>query len=205
MTIKREFAEQMQWSAEYVAIRRFYGDRCAKRSGVPLINHIDEGIAIIDELMDLEQKTTSWNMAMRAARAYCLHPLFQHDDELAKVYAGNMDCYNSREVMLAMEYRARANEWLSDKVVDASTYSYSEDGSKRKVVERYERIGEPTPGVLPEVRMMLIADKVQNYKDFIAHHRGTHARSKELDLYFQTWLEALGLNDTIFRRLAQAA
>jgi hypothetical protein len=196
--------ELIQQTPEYVAVQHAYGDRCAKRSGVPLINHINEGIAIIFELMQVEGSKAGWSTAMTAARAYCLHPLFQHNDDLIKVYAGNMDQFSPRMVMLAMEYRARANEWLSDKVVDASSYSYNEDNTKRKVVERYERVGEPTPGVLPEVRMMLVADKVQNYKDFLAHHYGTHERSEELNLYFHTWLEALGIDGATFDRLRAA-
>lgn len=196
----------IQQSPEYAAIADFYGDRCAKRSGVPLINHINEGIAIIVELSRIEDAANlDANLRMlTAARAYCLHPLFQNDDDLIEVSKSNMDCHTPRMVMLAMEYRARANEWLSDKVVNASFYSYNEDGTKRKVAERYKSPGKPTPGVLPEVRMMLVADKVQNRKDFIAHHRGTHARSAELDIYFQVWLAALGIGEVTYERLVGA-
>lgn len=41
---------------------------------------------------------------------------------------------------------------------------------------------------------MLIADKVQNYKDFEIYHKSTHPRSKELDQYFKNWLQKLNIN-----------
>lgn len=41
---------------------------------------------------------------------------------------------------------------------------------------------------------MLIADKVQNYKDFRKHHLDTHARADELDFYFKTWLKELDVD-----------
>ena len=37
----------MQDSREYRAIAAHYGSRTAKRSGVPLIRHIDQGLAIL--------------------------------------------------------------------------------------------------------------------------------------------------------------
>ncbi|UUZ75443.1 hypothetical protein LP414_27390 [Polaromonas sp. P1(28)-13] len=38
------------YSLEYAAIKAFYGQRCAARSKVPLMNHIDEGLVIIRQL-----------------------------------------------------------------------------------------------------------------------------------------------------------
>ena len=50
----------------------------------------------------------------------------------------------------------------------------------------------------PELRAMLIADKVQNKKDFQLYHQGTHERSKELSEYFDDWLELLGVTEEDF-------
>jgi len=42
-----------------------------------------------------------------------------------------------------------------------------------------------------EVKQMLIADRAQNYKDFMLHHCGKHERSGELYKYFNNWFELL--------------
>jgi len=39
-----------------------------------------------------------------------------------------------------------------------------------------------------------VADKIQNYKDFLIYHQKTHARSKELNEYFQNWLKKLDVD-----------
>lgn len=156
---------------ELQAIHRFYGDRVAERSQVPLINHITEGLTILTRL----------DASPTAKRAWCLHPLFQDDEQLLVVDPAPFDPY---DVMVVMEYRSKANAWLSDKVVA--------DG---------RRIGAPDTGPLPEVRLMLIADKVQNFKDFQIHHLGTHERSAELNYYFRTWLLVLGIDDAQYERL----
>ena len=161
---------------EYIAISDFYGERTAERSSVPLINHIKEGLIILRHL----------NADHRVMRAYCLHPLFQNDAELTTVgfnfaYTGHCDSSTPVLMLFVMEYRARANAWLSDKV---QLY----DG-------QLITLGRPDPGVCGAVRMMLIADKVQNYKDFMLHHRGSHPRSLELYSYFHFWFDALGISD----------
>ena len=45
---------------------------------------------------------------------------------------------------------------------------------------------------------MLIADKVQNRKDFMMYHLHTHQRSKELEKYFNQWLNKLSVSEEMF-------
>lgn len=151
---------------EYQLIEAFYGARRAARSAVPLMNHIDEGLAILATIG-----------ADRAAmRAFCLHPLIQADDD----YAKNMDrvvkaCASGPEstdaVAAALEYRQVANAYLSNVKMPEDGIGLS--GSIR-------------------VNQMLIADKVQNKKDFDLFHKGSHPNSARLCAYFQEWIEALG-------------
>lgn len=168
----------------YGQIVAHYGYQRAARSDVPLINHIREGVKIMWRL----------NASDYAIRAYCLHPLFQADIDLVMVDPAGM---NPIEVMLAMEYRSCANRWLSDKV----RIEHFDDGVEvgRKVVFD----GEPSAGPLDEVKQMLIADKVQNYKDFLQYHQHTHPRSLELQQYFKAWLIALNVTDEEFEELSQ--
>ena len=51
-------------------------------------------------------------------------------------------------------------------------------------------------GPLEEVHDMLRADKLQNYKDFLAHH-ASHPRAAALDRYFRLWLERLGIDEAM--------
>ena len=179
------FLEQVMPTREYRLIAEFYGDSKAARSQVPLINHINEGVEIIGALSMRSEIDRFY-----AACGYCIHPLFQNDRELHTVGIAALDSERpprTKAVMLAMEYRWRANNWLSDKVHDCIMS------------------GMPDAGPIPEVRAMLIADKVQNYKDFLVHHKGTHARSAELDLYFKTWLRHLNVNEGEFFRLSAVA
>lgn len=160
---------------ELAAVTAFYGDRKAKRSGVPLINHIHEGIIVLREIH-------AWS---RAYAGYCLHPLVQHDDDLNS----NLKILNSidttpRNIALAMEYRAVANGWLSDKVTDNMIL-----------------LGEPQLSSVKCVNDMLRADKVQNRKDFETYHKADHPRSKQLDLYFKVWLDKLSVTEEQYQYL----
>lgn len=158
-------------SYEYKRIALYYGDRVAQRSQVPLINHINEGLMVLDII----------GAGLSAKAAFCLHPIFQSDADLAK---GDWK-YNITSpyvMMLVMEYRSVANEYLSDKVNACHKIRLSP---------------------LKDVNDMLIADKIQNRKDFELYHKGKHARSEELDLYFKEWLEALGIAEGFYQFIAR--
>ena len=53
---------------EYNIIKAFYGEERANRSGVLLINHIDEGLHILEKIGASE----------KSKKAYCLHPILQY-------------------------------------------------------------------------------------------------------------------------------
>lgn len=149
-------------------IETFYKDRVATRSGVPLINHINEGVDILGEI------GSSWE----ARDAFLLHPMFQADEDLLNNHYLISMMRNEIDplvMILVMEYRSVANEYLS-----------------------YRQISNLTDirlSPIKEVNKMLVADKVQNYRDFLKYHKDTHPRSKELDKYFNNWIDRLECRD----------
>ncbi len=164
---------------EYVAIEHHYGDACARRSGVPYMQHIDEGLRVLHRWLGASD---------RAKRAWCLHPLVQGDEDLRRSHdAGSLDPFEPAVLTLALEYRNIANAFLSP--------SESHPG--------YADPGEITLSPLAEVNAMLVADKLQNYKDFLRHHRAGHPRADRLEHYFQAWLTRLGVDPAQALRLAR--
>lgn len=170
MTTLSDIIDKYQHLYGYQAVKEFYGDNTAKRSGVPLMNHIVEGMAILS-LLDADDATVE---------AYCLHPLLQNYADLVKFYKEVKA--ESLVMLLTMEYRNKANSYLCYDKTDNITV----DDLPRVVGK-----------MLPEVRLMLIADKIQNQKDFLKYHLGTHARSKELQNYFENWIKHLNPEPTI--------
>lgn len=149
---------------EYKAIEAMYGDRRAARSGVLLMHHIDEGLQVL----------TQRGASARAMKAFCLHPIVQDDGSLASAYPRIAELTDDPSVLaLALEYRNIANATLSHRPID--------------------RASDIPLSPLAEVNEMLVADKLQNWKDFILHHRGTHPRADALDRYFALWHERLGV------------
>lgn len=91
----------------YLLISEYYGEDTAKRSGIRLMNHIDEGIDILKSI-GAEQDTID---------AYCLHPILQSDEAFNKNYTMNFSNIPTSSLLLAMEYRRVANSYLSkDKI-----------------------------------------------------------------------------------------
>lgn len=158
----------LEW-LEYKAIAAHYGARTARRSGVALMNHIDEGLAIMNHI----------HASTDAQRAFCLHPLIQGDAALPTAFA-QLGALTERlpVAALAFEYRNIANACLA-----------------RHAPASPEAIGLSP---LDDVNAMLVADKVQNAKDFILYHRATHPGSASLERYFKRWHARLGLSPSRF-------
>ena len=161
---------KIRFTQEYLAVKKFYGKTKTKRSKVLLINHIDEGLEILEKIGASEL----------AKRAYCLHPFFQGDEELRK----NRNLFRKLDpgsVALVMEYRNIANAYLSH----------------RKISSTKEIVLSP----LHEVDQMLIADKIQNFKDFMRYHYSHHHKSRELFQYFKNWFKKLKIPSSVFKEL----
>jgi hypothetical protein len=157
----------------YDLISAYYGDKKAKRSGVRYMNHIDEGLLILDAIAATQV----------AKAAFCLHPILQDDGNLQRNLAMAVAAIDDALVIaIAMEYRNVANRYLCCRQIDSPAAIYL--------------------GPVPDVHDMLVADKVQNRKDFYAHHYGKHSKSRELDRYFRNWLTALGITESTYHRLA---
>jgi hypothetical protein len=160
---------------EVELIKTFYGDRKAERSGVPLINHIHEGLIVLSEI-------SAWHASYSV---YALHPIVQADED----YVDGLNLFKSAGISPkvaahVVEYRHTANGWLSDKVLGGGLLN-----------------GQPKLSPSKIVNDALIADKVQNRADFELYHKGKHERSAELDLYFKVWLDALGVNEEQYQYL----
>jgi hypothetical protein len=156
-------------------IKKFYGEKRAERSGVPLINHITEGLSVLDAI-DADAYTKA---------AFCYHPMFQSDREL---FDNRRMLYDMHAwvVTLVMEYRNIANASLSD-IVGMGWDGNNDESWRVPILKRPIKLSP-----MVQVKQMLVADKVQNRKDFILYHWKTHARSKELMFYFESWLKTLG-------------
>lgn len=89
---------------EYKIIQDYFGARKTKRSKVFLMNHIDEGLAILEDI----------NASELAKKTYCLHPILQYKDDFNAHY--NSDIISEacpQATALAVEYRHVANSYLS--------------------------------------------------------------------------------------------
>ena len=97
-------------SRAYALIARHYGSRTTRRSAVPLIRHIDEGLAILARL----------DAPMTAREAFCIHPLLQSDVDFV-MNGALLDRLDARVGVLAIEYRKVANAALSTRALASPT------------------------------------------------------------------------------------
>lgn len=160
-------------TAGYKLIADFYGDRCSKRSDVPLMNHINEGIVVLERI----------GANIKVQEAFATHPLFQADVDLSKNFrlVSELD---QAVVALSFEYRNIANSFLT-----------------QHMPKKSDEVIMLSPIV--EVNQMLIADKVQNRKDFLLYHFGTHPKSDILDAYFKLWLKVLDISEDHYQHLIE--
>jgi len=112
-------------------------------------------------------------------KAFCLHPLCQDDKDLL-TFLPESERYSSIAVGLAIEFGNVANGYLSKNDLWRERINLSP---------------------VPTVNDMLIADKVQNFKDFLLYHKGTHPRSEHLEQYFINWLTKLDVQNNLIEML----
>lgn len=91
---------------ELELIKVIYGKRIAKRSKVPYMNHITEGLDYLDVMASSDM----------AKRAYCIHPIVQMDEDLVNNFH-MLSEIDGRVMTLAMEYRRVANAYLSPRII----------------------------------------------------------------------------------------
>ena len=157
-------------TAEYNLIENVYGNKKAKRTGVFYMNHIDEGLYILNKI----------GASYQAKLGYILHPVFQGDQDLKDIYNHtSLEKVSYQAIINAVEYRNVANEYLSF----------------RKIRD----IEDIRLSPLKDVNHMLIADKIQNRKDFEIYHKDKHERSKELVKYFNNWMQRLDITEKFYQ------
>ena len=181
--MSQNFLTALEDKPFYTLIQRKYSGKVARRSGVSYMNHIREGAFILHLLYGDDEELIA---------AYCLHPLFQSDTSLAEMLTEEAEALShiSRQVLiLAMEYRRVANSYtIKDKVRSPDTIDI---------------------GPLDRVHKMLVADKIQNKKDFLKymyrkHERASYERVSEHSVqYFDSWLARLGIDDATYQSIVE--
>jgi hypothetical protein len=161
--MRRLFNQSFRYMPEYAAIASHYGDSVAERSRVPLMAHIDEGCEML----------SAWGQDLATQRAFCIHPLVQNQIS----FCGERD---PQVMELAKEYARVANSYLCRRETDIIT----DAGSPTTLTAHLGPISQP-------VAWMLLADKLQNQKDFRIHHWFRHERRHQLERYFALWIETL--------------
>lgn len=172
---KYEFVELNVRGLVYNLVSNYYGLKKANRTGVYYMNHIDEGLCVLSHI----------DSGFNAKMGYMLHPIFQMDDDLKENYnlAAIAEDIPHVPLVYAMEYRSVANEYLSKRSINS--------------------IDEIRLSPLNAVNEMLIADKIQNRKDFELYHKDKHPRSAELDKYFKNWLNRLNISEERYQQIKQ--
>jgi hypothetical protein len=153
----------------YNLIAKYYSDTKAKRSGLYYINHIEEGIYILEKIGADSDTISAW----------CIHPMMQSDDDFKNFYENNLfKNIPSNILLLGAEYRNIANAHLS---------------------RHYKKI--PKLSSITQVNEMLIADKIQNKKDFECYVR--HAdNAQRLCEYFDEWFCALNISQKTYEEFS---
>lgn len=161
-------------SEEYKFIAKVYGQRKALRSQVPYINHIDEGLFILESLFPED---------VLVQKAFCLHPVFQEDRDFVKNASLNFDKLDPQAIVLAMEYRHVANAHLP-----------------KHDIKPYQEIN--LGPLESSMKKLLIADKIQNCKDFEVYNHA-HPRADRLHHYFhKEWFPRLNITEEVYFRFA---
>lgn len=176
--MSQELLNSIQEKPFYALIQRRYQGKIARRSGVSYMNHIREEVLLLYSMYGDDAELIE---------AYCLHPIFQSDKSLSNLLVegqAELALLSPRIIILAMEYRRVANSYTIRHKIKAPT--------------------SIDIGPLTKVHQMLVADKIQNKKDFmkymyLKHDRPSYRKVSEHGLqYFDSWLNRLGVSPKVY-------
>ncbi len=68
-------------------------------------------------------------------------------------------------------------------------------------LQRFQIGNEIRLSPIIEVNQMLMADKLQNRKDFEIYQEGIHERSSELKQYFMNWFKRLEISEEMYQNI----
>jgi hypothetical protein len=121
-----------------------------------------------------------------------IHPLLQSDADLKNNLDKVISTVDIKVVSMALEYRNIANAFLSDRL-------------QLIIDNNLLHLSSIKLSPLKEVNDMLIADKVQNKKDFEKYlkNREDVPNSQTLDLYFKMWLDVLEVSNDKYLELVK--
>ena len=181
--MEHDFFKQILHKPFYRLIEQKYKGKFAQRSGVSYMNHIVEGAFILWKIYGFDEELIE---------AYCLHPIFQSDKLLSQLFtdgSSELTIISPRVIVLGMEYRRVA-----------SSYTIK---NKVKNPEDIEI------GPLSKVHQMLVADKIQNKKDFmkymyLKHERPGYQKTSERSVqYFDSWLARLAVSQEMYEHVVE--
>lgn len=113
---------------EYAAVAEFYGTRCTCRSGVRLMNHIDEGLQILTWIGG-----SDWSV-----RGPCLHLLVQEAHEYRAVANVTL---SYRDLAGAHDIAFSPIRDVNDMLVDDKVQNYTSSLSVRRVISTRDDSG----------------------------------------------------------------
>ncbi|WP_404790641.1 hypothetical protein [Altericista sp. CCNU0014] len=181
--MKHDFISQMPDKPFYKLIQQKYKGRVAQRSGVSYMNHIIEGAFILHHIYGTDEELIE---------AYCLHPIFQSDKLLSQLFSDDsfeLTIISPRAIILGMKYRRVANSYtIKNKVKNPEDIEI---------------------GPLDKVHRMLVADKIQNKKDFmkymyLKHERPAYQKVSERSVqYFDSWLARLSVSREMYEEVVE--
>lgn len=181
--MRHDFLDSIANNPFYKLIQQKYKGKVARRSGVSYMNHIQEGAFILQLIYGNNEDLME---------AFCLHPIFQNDKSLSQLLSdesSELSLITPHAIILGMEYRRVTSNY--------------------KIKNKIKSFDSIEIGPLEQVHKMLVADKIQNKKDFMKymyfkHDRLSYQKASEHGLqYFDSWLNRLSVSQEMYTEIVE--
>lgn len=168
----KDLLNVVRTTPEYKAILEHLKYRCDTLSGITHINHIDEGIQILEVIC-------APRYLYNAAKAFCLHPMVSHDlslvNNIVEVCSSGFD---TTAILYAMEFRKTIASWPNHRTE-----------------------GEPSISPLIAINKMITADIIQHKSHFLRYSgvpEGSDPSTNSELRFYNDWLRTLAIDEEAF-------